>query len=587
MAEKLKTNWNLGLLYASKNDPQIEKDLLLVESAVEKFEKKYKSDKTYLNDESALFEALTEYEKLEGMSEGSKPIMYFHYLSDLNGADQEVTAKMSILQQRYAKISNKFLFFGLSFGTLSEEAQKKFLDSKKLAHFRYWLKTIFDQAKYHLSEAEEKILNLKSLPGHSLWVDGQDRLLNAQTVDFKGKKMPVAEAHMKISDLPKADRAVLHKKIMEVQKNIAAFAESEVNAVIIDKKIDDELRGFKEPYSATILGYQNDEKAIVNFVETVTKHFPISHRFYALKAKLLKESKLSYADRSAKVGKTTSKYSFEKSVELVGRAFRAADPEFENILQKFVANRQIDVHAKKGKTGGAYCSSSIGLPTYVLLNHVDSVDSVMTFGHEMGHAINSELSKSQTPLYEGYTTSVAEVASTLFENFVFQEIFETLSEKEKIVALHDHIQDDIQTIFRQIACFNFETELHKTIRAKGSLSKEEIGALLNKHMAAYLGPKFKLTELDGYFFVNWSHIRRFFYVYSYGYGQLISKALYKKFREDKNYIQEIKKFLSAGGSKSPEEIFKDIGIDTTKPDFFVSGLKSIEEDIKKLEQLVK
>ena len=584
---KLNTRWNLGLLYSSKKDPRIEKDLQEIQLAVENFEKKYKNDKAYLSDENALFEALTEYEKMEGMPQGSKAIMYFHYLSDLDGSDQEVTAKLSMLQQLYAKISNKILFFGLSLGAISPEMQKKFLESDKLSHFNYWLKTLFDEAKYQLSEPEEKILNLKSLTSHSLWVDGQDRLLNAQTVNFKGKKIPVAEAHMKISDLAKTDRHALHKALMEAQKNISAFAESEINAVVLDKKIDDELRGFTEPYSATILGYENDEQAIINFVNTVTKHFPISHRFYALKAKLLKMPKLTYADRAAKIGKTTTKYDFEKSVDVVSRAFRAVDPEFESIFKKFVANGQIDVYSKKGKTGGAYCSSSVGLPTYVLLNHVDSVNSVMTLGHEMGHAINSELSKSQSPLYEGYTTSVAEVASTLFENFVFDEIFETLSEKEKVVALHDRIQDDIQTIFRQIACFNFETELHRTIRAKGSLSKEEIGKLLNKHMSAYLGPKFKMTDLDGYFFVSWSHLRRFFYVYSYGYGQLISKALYKKYKENNGYVYEIKKFLSAGGSKSPENIFKEIGIDTTKPEFFIAGLKSIEDDIKKLEKLVK
>ncbi len=106
-------------------------------------------------------------------------------------------------------------------------------------------------------------------------------------------------------------------------------------------------------------------------------------------------------------------------------------------------------------------------------------------------------------------------------------------------------------------------------------------------MVAYLGSSFKLTDLDGYFFVSWSHIRRFFYVYSYAYGQLISKALYKKYKEDKTYIEKIKQFLSAGGSKSPEDIFKDIGIDTSKPEFFIEGLKSIEEDIKNLETLIK
>jgi oligoendopeptidase F len=82
-------------------------------------------------------------------------------------------------------------------------------------------------------------------------------------------------------------------------------------------------------------------------------------------------------------------------------------------------------------------------------------------------------------------------------------------------------------------------------------------------------------------------LRYFFYVYSYAYGELISNALYNKYKEDKNYIEEINKFLRAGGSKSPEDIFKEIGIDTSKPAFFETGLKKLEEDITKLEKLLK
>ncbi len=586
-AKKIQTAWNLNLLYASKIDPQIDKDIALAEARVSVFAKKYQKDKGYLADENKLFKALTEYEALEGMPEGIKPIMYFAYLGDLNSADQAVQARMSLLQERYTKIGNKLVFFSLSLGKISSDQQKKFLASKKLSHFRYLLKNIFDRSRYQLSEAEEKILSLKSLPSSSLWVDGQEKVLTAQTVLWKGKHIPLAEGHAMIFGLPKKERDALFAKMMEAEKSISSFAEAELNAIVIDKKIDDELRGFKRPYSATILGYQNDEKAVINFVETVTKHFSISHKFYDVKAMLLNQKEFTYADRAARIGATKESYTFENSIGIVDRAFRSVDPVFADIFQRFLANGQIDVLAKKGKRGGAYCSSTIGTPTFVMLNHVDSSRSVMTLGHEMGHAINSELSKVQSPIYQDYTISVAEVASTLFENFVFEELLKTMTEKEKIIALHDRLQDDIQTIFRQIACFNFEVEMHETIRAKGALSKEEIGAMMNKHMQTYLGPKFKLTPLDGYFFVSWSHIRRFFYVYSYAYGQLISRALYKKYQADHSYINEIKKFLSAGGSKSPEDIFKDIGIDTSKPEFFIEGLKSIEEDIKRLKGLLK
>ncbi len=102
-----------------------------------------------------------------------------------------------------------------------------------------------------------------------------------------------------------------------------------------------------------------------------------------------------------------------------------------------------------------------------------------------------------------------------------------------------------------------------------------------------MGKAVKFEEVDGYFFVKWSHIRNFFYVYSYAYGQLISRVLLEKYKQDHSYIEKIGQFLSAGCSKSPEDIFKDIGIDTTKGSFFEEGIRGIEKDITELEKLAK
>ena len=141
------------------------------------------------------------------------------------------------------------------------------------------------------------------------------------------------------------------------------------------------------------------------------------------------------------------------------------------------------------------------------------------------------------------------------------------------------------SIFRQVACFNFELQLHRRIRAEGQLSRGEIAKLLRKHLESYLGPAVRITDDDGYFFVTWSHIRRFFYVYSYAYGQLISRALFENWKADKSYAKKIEQFLSAGCSISPENIFKRAGIDTSNTKFFEAGLRSIEKDIDKLEKL--
>jgi len=310
------------------------------------------------------------------------------------------------------------------------------------------------------------------------------------------------------------------------------------------------------------------------------------HDFYDLKAEMLELETLSYADRQASVGDIEREFDYQTSVELARAAISDLDADFADVFDQLVAGGQVDVYPKKGKQDGAFCSWASYLPTMLLLNHVDTYNSLRTFVHEMGHAIHGELSKVQSPVYEDATISTAETASTLFEKVFFEHLFPQLIDEEKIIALHDKINGKVSTIFRQVACFNFEKDLHLQIREKGSLPHAKIANLMNRHMQAYLGDKFELIDEDGYFFINWSHIRRSFYVYSYAYGDLISSAMVENLEKDGDYIQDIKQFLSAGSSKSPQEIFADIGIDTTTPAVFETGIQQVRDDIERLRTLL-
>lgn len=584
----MKTSWNLSLLYKNHTDPQIEKDVRATEQAYSKFEKTYKGKTDYLlKNETKLLKALQDFELMMNGLALYKPVIYFMYNQHLNSKDDVARAKITQLTERYTKNDQKINFFELSLSKIPKDTQVKFLASKKLAHFHYFLKTIFARSKHNLSEAEEKILGLKSISAHNLWVESTEKVVNKATLEFKGKVMPLSEAVYKIADLPLPDRYELHDKVMAVLGTLTDTAESEINAVFTNKKIDDELRGYAEPYDATVLSYQNNKKSVQALVSAVTGANHISHRFYTLKAKLLGLPKLRYADRAVGIAKESPKATFEEGVAMLREVFGGLDARYLTILNSFLEKGQIDAHPKVGKRGGAFCAAGQNIPTFVLLNHTDTMEQVSVFAHEMGHAIHTEFSKSQPVFYQGYSMSTAEVASTLFESFVFEALLEKMSEEQKIAALHTKINDDIQTIFRQIACFNFELELHTEIRKKGGLSSPEISALLVKHMSRYLGPSVEMRPEDGFQFVSWSHIRNFFYVYSYAFGQLISKALYVKYKEDKKFITKINQFLSAGGSDSPENIFKSIGIDVTKPDFWKKGLRSIEKDIDMLEKLTK
>ncbi len=583
---KLKTQWNLSkLFYTSLKDPRLMRDVAKGERAVDAFARKYSKDKRWLKDPKALARALTSYESLI-LKNSPAPILYPNYRKELNSKDKKSEALLNQLDERYTKSGNKLIFFGLELAKVPSSVQKKFLKVPELKDFRYWLNRLFETAKHDLSELEEKTLSLMGDVSHGRWIQLVDNILNSRTVMFENKRVSLHEATDKIKTLSKRKRHTLHKLVMQELKGVSEVAEGEINAIVTRKKILDELRKFEAPYDATILGYENNRESVLTLVKTVTDHFYIPQRFYKVKARLLKEKSLTYADRSVGVGSIKKKIPFTEAAKIVRATFEKLHPHYAEIFDHLLVRGQIDVYPKLGKTGGAYCSHTVTTPTLVLLNHIDDANSLLTLAHEMGHAIHSEQSRRQRPIYQEYSTVTAETASTFFERAAFCALIENLSEKERVVAMHNRLQDDIATVFRQIAGFNFETDLHMEIRKKGLLPKEEIAALMNKHMASYLGPTVKLTPEDGYFFVAWSHIRRFFYVYSYAYGLLVSRTLWARVQEDPKFIEKVDEFLRAGGSASPEEIFGKLGLNLYKPDIFIVGLKSIEKDLVALEKAV-
>jgi oligoendopeptidase F len=420
-----------------------------------------------------------------------------------------------------------------------------------------------------------------------MWVDATEKMLNKQTVLYKKEQIPLSKAESILSNLPEKDRYALYKELITAYKNCEPFAEAELNAIYTYKKLMDEKRGFKSSYSESLLSYEIDEKDAFTLIDLVTKHNSISKKFYTLHATLLGKKVLSYADRSVQIGSIKKQFTFDKAISLVGDAFEKVDKKYSELLHRFLNQGQIDVFPRSGKRNGGYCASTYGNPTFILLNHTEDLLSVETLAHEMGHAIHSELSKSQPAHYQQYSMPVAEVASTFFEHVLYESVFPTLSEKEQIIFLHNRILRDITTIFRQIACFQFEKDLHEAVRTTGQVPSSDIKKILVSRLSSYLGSAVDLTLDDALQYVGWPHIRSFFYVFSYAYGLLISKSLFEKWKNDPSYITEIETFLSAGGSMSPKDIFKKIGIDTSDPTFFEAGLKAIDADIKKLERLAK
>jgi len=334
--KNIKTKWDLkNYYYKSEKNPQIEKDIAVDEKAYVAFAKKYKN-KNFTKNANTLLGALKDFEKLSARSSASKAVHYFHFRTVLNTKDSVAYKRLNLIENRLNKITNQVVFFILKLGKISKKDQKKYLSDPKLAYYKYFLERIFLEAKHNLTEAEEKILSLYSGPSHDMWTSMTERIVSNRIITFEGKEMAVPEALESIDNYTGSKKDKLWNIILNELEQISEVSESELNAIVTRKKISDELRKYKKPYSSTVQSYENDEKGVEALVEAIsTKGFELSKKFYKLNAKYLGKKQIDYVHKYDSIG-TEQNIPFKQAVEICRDAFYSTKKEYGVFLTEWL-----------------------------------------------------------------------------------------------------------------------------------------------------------------------------------------------------------------------------------------------------------
>ena len=564
---EIKTTWDLSSL--KENFKQAKEENI-------KFIQKWQKRTDFLEQPIILKEALDEYELLErNFGPGGDAFFLLSLQTVLNQNNPIIKAKYNKLHQEIIKLVNDLEFFTLKLSKIPEKTQTQFLNDPNLKEYKHFLERLFVNAKYLLSEPEEKILNLKSKVAHENWVEMLENILSKEERDGKN----FAEILDLLSNSKKAIRDNAAKDFNSILETHLDEAEHEINAILENNRIDMNLRGFKSPEEPRHVADDIDPSVIETLIKTVEESFIISRRFYELKAKLLNQEKLSYHERNVPYGNLDKTISFEEAVRIVKKSLLNLDPQFSNLFEKYLSNGQIDAFPKKHKDPGGACISNLQRqPIFIYLNFLGKIRDITTIAHEMGHAIHFELAKThQNALNDGASLAIAEVASTFMEDFVLQEISQQIDEETLLSLQMERLNDQVSSIQRQIACYKFELDLHREHAKKGYLPAKFIGELFQENMKAYMGDFVEQSKGSENWWVYWSHIRNFFYVYSYASGLLISKSLQSEVNKNPKFIEKFKTLLSLGASVSPADAFKKVGIDIEDKNFWAKGIKEQEK----------
>jgi oligoendopeptidase F len=360
------------------------------------------------------------------------------------------------------------------------------------------------------------------------------------------------------------------------------------NTILLDKSIEDRLRGYPTWVSSRNLANETTDEAVEALVHATTSRYDLPQRYYRLKARLLGLERLDHYDRFAPISSDAAKVAWEDARSTVVEAYSDFSDEAGSIVARFFEDNWIDGPVRPDKRTGAFCAMTVpGVHPYVLMNYTGERRAILTLAHELGHGLHGVLAQplgyvnSSTPLTTAETASVFGEALT-FERLLGQED----DPHRRLDLLAGRIEDAIATTFRQIAMNRFEDAVHTERRERGELAPERVGELWLECQQALFGDA---VGLEGYT-PWWSYIPHFTgapgYVYAYAFGYLFSLAIYRRYvLEGEAMVEPYLDLLRAGGSRSPEELAGLVGLDLTDPSIWAGGLDALGDELDEAERL--
>jgi oligoendopeptidase F len=330
-------------------------------------------------------------------------------------------------------------------------------------------------------------------------------------------------------------------------------------------------RNYPSARAAALSDNNIPESVYDNLVETVNKNLPALHKYIQLRRKLLGIDELHMYDIYVPiVPEVNKKVPYEEAVETILAALKPLGEEYGQIAREgLTVQRWVDRYENVGKTSGAYSSGTYTTHPYILMNYQDSLDSMFTLAHELGHSMHSHYSRKHQPfVYAGYTIFVAEVASTFNEALLTDYLLKSTDDKKLQMYVINHQLESIRaTLYRQTMFAEFEQITHKMAEERKPLTPDTLCEVYYDLNKRYYGTEGMVVDEE--IALEWAripHFYRAFYVYQYSTGISAATALSQQvLQEGTPAVERYLNFLKLGGSKYSIDLLKEAGVDMTSP----------------------
>ncbi|MCQ3953110.1 MAG: oligoendopeptidase F, partial [Chloroflexi bacterium] len=490
--------------------------------------------------------------------------------------DQKSQALQARVMQFLAENQNRALFFSLWWKELDDANAKRLMDAS--GDYRYYLEAMRNFKPHTLSEAEEKIVNLKNVTGVNALGNLYDSITNRYVFKMKAngkeKDMTAAELFSYRYSTDPAVRAASYQAQFKVYAADGPILGQIYQTILRDWHSENlTLRKFKNFIAPRNLSNDVPDEAVEALLGVARRNTGVFQRYFKMKAKHLGMKKMRRYDIYAPLAASKKKYDWNTAVNMVLDAFAGFSPKVADLAKRVFDQNRIDSEIRKGKRGGAFCWGFLPEETpFVMVNYQGNSREVATLAHELGHAIHAMLAEHHSAYTFHSSLPLAETASTFAEMILIDKLLaEEKDESVRRDILFKQMDDAYATVMRQSYFALFEKTAHELTQKNASVN--DLSKAYLDNLKEQFGDSLELSDEFKWEWVGIPHIYQVpFYVYAYAFGQLLVYALYQQFKEEgESFKPKYLKILSAGGSESPERILKEAGVDIRDAKFWQGG----------------
>ena len=436
-----------------------------------------------------------------------------------------------------------------------------------------YLEDLLRQKPYQLQPETERVLSaLRPALGAPYQIYNMAKLADMKFPSFRaaGEEHPLGYSlyedhysHEGDTEVRRAAFDAFSAKLREYE-NVTAAA---YQACVQEEKIMADQRGYQSVFDYLLFGQKVSRELYDRQIDLIMEKLaPHMRRYAKLLQKVHGLDKMTYADLKLPVDPGyVPPVSVEGSKKYIVEGLSVMGADYQEMVRTAYRERWVDFAQNQGKSTGGFCASPYGSHSFILLTWHGQMSDVFTLAHELGHAGHFKACNSAQSVFgTGVSSYFVEAPSTMNELLLGHYLLKTNPDKRfRRWVLSNMVGNTYYHNFvTHLLEAAYQREVYKIVDAGGGVQAETLDRIMKETLEKFWGDAVELTEGAELTWMRQPHYYMGLYSYTYSAGLTVATQACKRIEQEGALaVEDWKRVLSAGGTKTPLELARMAGVD--------------------------